>query len=344
MRRRIIGGKSARYLSVLCSAALSILIARTAEAVTLSVSSASAAPGDVVEICVDLASEGSQVAGIQGDLVWNPQCAELDQGSCRAGGHDKPLHKSARGAGRLKVLVLALDNVDPIPDGSRLYCCNFRVHSDVRSTSCPITIQNAGASDPRGQAIPTNPLSGAIQLVGVGRGEPEAPARSGQPAAPAPGPLAGSEAPRGGEPGSAGQPAAGFAAGTPAVPPVVRMTPQAERPAGLEQQRASEATTPTGEPAERTPGAPVAGEATPGAMPAGTPEVPAVAATSPAAAPPTVAPTQAPTRAPTRVATPTEKAETTGCQLAVAKARGSGFLLLVAGGLLLVTRRRRWKR
>jgi hypothetical protein len=172
MSRSYIG---AQGVSVVCRALVcvaGILLASDAGAVTLSVSSAPGGPGDTVEICVDLATEGEEVAGVQTDVVWNPACAEVDVVSCRAGDHDKPLHKSQRSPSRLRAIILALDNLDPIPDGSRLFCCDFHRLEDGGEEDCRVSLQNVHASDSVGNRASTGSYAGAI----LSRGSPHAPA------------------------------------------------------------------------------------------------------------------------------------------------------------------------
>jgi len=147
-------------LLLVCGAGL--LLPSDAGAVTLSVSSASGEPGETVEICVDMATEGDEVAGVQADMVWNPECAEINVTSCSPGDHDKPLHKSQRSNSRLRAILLALDNVDPIPDGSRLFCCDFRLLEGADAGPCRVTLQNVSTSDSVGNPAHTGSYAGAI--------------------------------------------------------------------------------------------------------------------------------------------------------------------------------------
>jgi hypothetical protein len=68
--------------------------------------------------------------------------------------------------GGVRALVLALDNVNPIPSGSVLYTCQVAIDSSVADGSYPITCTNAGASDPDGNAVPTGCDAGNV-VVGV---------------------------------------------------------------------------------------------------------------------------------------------------------------------------------
>ena len=66
----------------------------------------------------------------------------------------------------IRSLVLALDNVDPIPDGSLLYSCTVSIGSGVANGTYDLVCTNAGASDPDGGAVPTDCIDGEL-FVGV---------------------------------------------------------------------------------------------------------------------------------------------------------------------------------
>ncbi len=66
----------------------------------------------------------------------------------------------------VRALVLALDNVDPIPTGSVLYTCTVSIGSAVEDGSYPLACINDGASDPDGNAVSTSCDAGDV-IVGV---------------------------------------------------------------------------------------------------------------------------------------------------------------------------------
>jgi hypothetical protein len=66
----------------------------------------------------------------------------------------------------VRALVLALDNVMPIPDGSVLYTCEVAIAADAANGTYPLTCSNAGASDPNGGALVTACTNGSV-VVGV---------------------------------------------------------------------------------------------------------------------------------------------------------------------------------
>ena len=66
----------------------------------------------------------------------------------------------------IRALVLALDNVDPIPSGSVLYTCEVSIDADVENGTYPLVCSNAGASDPDGVAVATDCDAGDV-FVGL---------------------------------------------------------------------------------------------------------------------------------------------------------------------------------
>ncbi len=121
--------------------------------------------GDLGQICVMLETNGATVAGTQNDLNWDGTCASLpgDQSACfAAGAHGKQMQAGVpRGADfGLRVLMLSLSDVDPMPDGP-LYCCRFQSEASPGSC-CRISVVRAGASDPGGTAISARGVAGEI--------------------------------------------------------------------------------------------------------------------------------------------------------------------------------------
>jgi MYXO-CTERM domain-containing protein len=143
MKRTVLGGLAALILAV------------PAHGQWLRVSSAEVdQPGQSAEVCVSLESRGKTIAGTQNDLTWDEACATLQtEGDCTvAPDIGKDLH--GRLLGRVvgyRGLVLSLDDVDPIPDGT-LYCCRFRVEAMAHSC-CAVSLENVGLSDDLGNQV-----------------------------------------------------------------------------------------------------------------------------------------------------------------------------------------------
>jgi hypothetical protein len=130
---------------------------RAVGVVSLQATSAVAATaGETADLCVVLNSGGAQVAGTQNDLVWDGSCATLSSATaCRVNqATGKSLNGSlALGDSTYRALVLSFSDVDPIPDG-QLYCCTFTVDA-MPGNCCAVSVVNTGASDPRGQVLPS---------------------------------------------------------------------------------------------------------------------------------------------------------------------------------------------
>jgi MYXO-CTERM domain-containing protein len=164
-----------RVFTVVLAATLAFLsLAAAANAVTLRASSVNVSgAGETATICVDVETEGEQVAGTQNELVWDTNCATLSGlGSCRASqGHGKDLHASfpnGDGLPPLRAFVFSMKNVGPMSDGE-LYCCDFTSEL-VSAGSCTVSVQGARASDPTGKALSATGVGGAISRGGAASG------------------------------------------------------------------------------------------------------------------------------------------------------------------------------
>lgn len=123
-----------------------------------------------------------QAAGTQNELVFSPTApiASRPDGTpdCQV---NPDIHKDGSdflflpldctpGADceRVRAFVLALDNTDPIPDGSVLYRCAVQVASDAAVGSYPIRSEHAVASDPRGRPVAARDGRGALDVICAG--------------------------------------------------------------------------------------------------------------------------------------------------------------------------------
>ncbi len=148
---------------------------------------ASKTESGAVKLCVGIDSGGQKVAGTQNDLIWDASCANLKAATCAAvPDAKKPLHGNVPPSlqSTYRALVFALDNVEPVRDGA-LYCCEFEL-TGTGDGCCAVRFDRLGASDPVGNALPTNGNPEKLCLAtGV------APAGAQPPAAPVPGPAPG---------------------------------------------------------------------------------------------------------------------------------------------------------
>jgi hypothetical protein len=110
----------------------------------------------------------AEVAGTQNDIVFGPELA-LDTDNCTPNPEiEKPATSFAlsceEGVCLLRAIVLALDNVDPIPNGSTLYTCEFSIPESTPDGTYTLECTNPGASDPDGNAIASACVSGSITV------------------------------------------------------------------------------------------------------------------------------------------------------------------------------------
>jgi MYXO-CTERM domain-containing protein len=164
------------------AAGASLIIAASAQAVEISLSEATGDPGQTVDISASLSTEGSEVAGTQNDITFGsdsgiaiaaktngrPDCAVNPD--IEKGGTSFAFQPSGCTAGTdctgVRALVLALDNVDPIPDGSVLYTCKVAIASSASAGEKTLSNTNAGSSDPDGGALTTTGTDGRVIVAG----------------------------------------------------------------------------------------------------------------------------------------------------------------------------------
>jgi MYXO-CTERM domain-containing protein len=158
-----------------------LLLAASAQAVIINVQSATGNKDQTVTVGVNLSTEGAQVAGTQNDIGFaapigvaaktngRPDCTV--NGDINKGGTSFAFQPSGCTAGTdctgARALVLALDNVDPIADGSVLYACQVKIAADAAAGNYPLTNTNTGASDPDGVALTTTGTDGSVTVEGA---------------------------------------------------------------------------------------------------------------------------------------------------------------------------------
>lgn len=148
----------------------------------LEIGSASGRPGETVSIDVRLFTGASKVAGTQNDLVFVAEAPfdALPSGrpACRV---NPAIYKNGTASNflpvgcqpgidceRLRVLVLALDSVDPIPDGSLLYTCDLTIAAGAPPGRYPIAAVEVGYSDPKGMALIGALQPGSVEVLASG--------------------------------------------------------------------------------------------------------------------------------------------------------------------------------
>jgi hypothetical protein len=155
-----------------------------ADGICLSVGFAEGQAGERVTIAVALATGGASVAGTQNDLVLPPELSVI---SCTAHPSSGKEIYAAMDAPSTRVLVLALDNTDPITDGAILYTCDVDIAADALAGRHLIRCVNAGASDPSGKALLIACEDGVVTVDGASEPEPSATEADSTPTVSAPG-------------------------------------------------------------------------------------------------------------------------------------------------------------
>lgn len=172
-------------LSIAASAL--ILTATQAQAVIIEIDDADGSAGQTVGVGVSLDTEGSLVAGTQNDIGFTaplaiasrtagtrmvPDCTvnpEINKGGT-AFSYQPPNCTPGTDCTGIRGLVLALDNVDPIADGSVMYTCQVAIASGAAPDDYELTISGTGASDPEGVALDTTGTPGTVSVAGVAAG------------------------------------------------------------------------------------------------------------------------------------------------------------------------------
>jgi hypothetical protein len=142
---------------------------------TIVVGSTSGAPGTTVTFDVTLQTT-AQVAGTENDIAFDPKARiTADTGGNPQCTVNSTIHKGAtafsfKPAGcmpgttctSIGAVVLAFDNLDPIPTGSVLYTCHALIAADAGIGTFPLTCSNPGAGDTDANRIGAACTSGSI--------------------------------------------------------------------------------------------------------------------------------------------------------------------------------------
>lgn len=143
----------------------------------LRVGSATGDPGQRVTVVFTLDSGPLDVAGIQCDVQFNAVAsvaASAERPACRTNpaiDKDGSLFAFQPSGCELagectaaRGLVLALDNVDPIPTGSVLFECDLDIDANAAPGRYPLAATRLGASNPRGKPVPLGLVPGVIEV------------------------------------------------------------------------------------------------------------------------------------------------------------------------------------
>jgi hypothetical protein len=166
-------------------AALAVLVAAPALAeVTVELGSATARPGETTEIAAILRTDaGEEVAAVQLDLTYDPDEAAIamrgdgrpdcdvptaiDKGASGFGYRPStcdPLNRECR---RVRGVIVAADNSNPIPSGAVLHRCRLSVPFDARPGSRTIRVRRAMYAQPDGRERDAAAIDGVITIAGA---------------------------------------------------------------------------------------------------------------------------------------------------------------------------------
>jgi hypothetical protein len=126
----------------------------------LGAGSATAPPGGHARVDVTLSAAGAVMAGVQNDLEFPPG-VQVD-GCTVNPAIDKPASAFRVVSPDVRAVIVALDNLDAIPDGAVLYTCDVEVAADAAPGRLPIRCTNAHAATARGEAVPIGCADGAL--------------------------------------------------------------------------------------------------------------------------------------------------------------------------------------
>ena len=175
--------RKSAFRAAIAAVGATALLAASAQAVEIVVGNAEGDPGATVTVAVSLNTQEAQVAGTQNDIGFGadsgiaiaakangkPDCSvnpEIDKGGTSFAFQPAGCTAGTDCTG-IRALVLALDNVSPIPDGSELYTCKVAIALDATAGDKTLANTNTGASDPDGQALATTGVDGTVTVTGI---------------------------------------------------------------------------------------------------------------------------------------------------------------------------------
>lgn len=144
----------------------------------LALSKTRGARGQTIPVTATLRSGGRAIAGTQNDIGFDARQAGIaarpnGRPDCRANpaiGKDATafsfLPKGCRppACTQVRALVLSLNNVDPIPNGSVLYTCQVTIPASAVPGSQGLAVTRVGFSSPSGEAIAGGVVNGSVHI------------------------------------------------------------------------------------------------------------------------------------------------------------------------------------
>jgi len=153
-------------------------------------------------VCFALTDNNGQVSGIQMDIGWTNGCISANPGgnsgeaACDVNPQTNRTTFKTRvspGGNSMRVIMLNIADTTPIPANvSQLFCCSFSAGST--GGTCPISLSNTIASDPKGTRLPVSTINGAVTVSGSGQSGNSGGVGSGPAIAPPPAVVGGAPA------------------------------------------------------------------------------------------------------------------------------------------------------
>jgi len=169
-------------------------------------STVTAAPGETIDVTATLATGGEMVAGTQNDFSFDPVNTPVgtrgtttlrpdctfnpDINKAATSFAFQPAGCTGMDCVRVRAIVFATDNTDPILDGALLYTCKINVSATAADGSDPLAVSGAILSNPTGQRVCgtgtsdppcTGNTNGAVNIGPITPGPSNTPTAAGGP-------------------------------------------------------------------------------------------------------------------------------------------------------------------
>jgi len=149
-------------------AAAAFISTTAAAMVSMNIGSVSGAPGTSVTFQVSLASGGAQVGGVQNTIAFGPatpiaSCTLNPAVAMLSGWSLQPKNCTPLVDCSQANFVIAMFG-SAIPDGA-LYQCEVKIAANAVGGHYPLACSGAKASDPAGQILPVECVSGEVEVV-----------------------------------------------------------------------------------------------------------------------------------------------------------------------------------
>jgi len=172
-----------RYFTLVTAASVVLNIQVAAAVVSVEVGSTTGTAGQMVELAAVLTADAHEsVAGIENDLRFDPGAPIAAGADGRPDCSPNPAIRKGATAFSFRpigcdpraeqctsvhALVVAVDNVDPIPSGAILYRCRVAISDRARPGGYPIGVTNALYTPPTGGDRTAQGSDGVVTALGT---------------------------------------------------------------------------------------------------------------------------------------------------------------------------------